>query len=129
LFGDVALMSKLITDIVHGRKNHVAVFSMLFLLCVVNVAYGYAQTQSYHTGDAVPGNVNNGIQGLGRVFKLIQIYRGRHSGAYPVSPGDVLRDMVGNLQSYGFDDISEMIDTLYNPDNQYDDNPSIRLNP
>ncbi|MDQ3815516.1 MAG: hypothetical protein M3347_16490 [Armatimonadota bacterium] len=88
-----------------------------------------SESREYNTGDKVPGDPANCQRILNLIYKLINIYRTRHDGAYPSTLLDVRKDARANAKVYGFDSLEQLWQATRNPDNQYADDQFIRQSP
>ena len=78
--------------------------------------YAFHDTHGY-----VPGNPENGVQGLKRLYSAIQIFRSNHNGNYPASSSALIDDCIRDPGRYGVSDWKAFMDSFYNPDNRYGD--------
>ncbi len=78
---------------------------------------GFAYNETY---GKVPGNPENGISDLKRLYQLVQVYR-RRSGQMPVGAIDIAKDTPNAPEEYGFRTFQETMEFLTNPDNKYGD--------
>ena len=92
-----------------------------------NVKIGSATIQL--TRDKVPGNYSNGITVAQTIYRLLQIYRSKHTGAYPSSMFQVYDDIESDPQLYGFRNAKEAGAAVVNVDNRYADNPLMKRYP
>lgn len=122
-------------------KHHTAYYLIIFSWAVGSLLFsfnvGYADSKKpldavpaegvtpFDTHGRVPGDPNNGIKDLKRIYQIINIYRNEHDGAYP--PDIMSLKLVKNFQKYGFKNLQEAAAFFTNPDTIFADghNPAL----
>lgn len=121
------------------KKQHYAgiVIAVLFslVLCIGVVVFGQlnskpaaldlnnlpAEGYAYNdTHGKVPGDPENGIRDLKRLYQVVQVYRSR-TGKYPEVIFDIAEDVPNAPKEYGFRTYAETLSFFANPDTKYGD--------
>lgn len=82
-----------------------------------------------NTRGRVPGNPENAVQDLKRLFQVLQTYRERHGGAFPFDSSALNKELIDNFASYDFKSAHEAFSFRLNPDARYADDMVARANP
>ncbi len=83
----------------------------------------------YDTHGQVPGDPQNGVDGLKRMYQLMLGYRRKHGGHYPADETALFMDIVRAPQGYGFRDVKDFLAKMNNPDSRFSDFEGLRRAP
>ena len=86
---------------------------------------GYAENDTH---GEVPGDMENGVRGLRKFYRVLQTFRARNNGRYPTSNREIIMDCYKTPQAYHVSDPKELIISLNNPDNKYGDHSYFKPN-
>jgi len=81
----------------------------------------HAENAAHDTRGATPGEAQNGVGDLKRIYGLLGLYRERHGGEFPAQASAMLTEVMSHAADYGFADPSEAVRALANPDSVYSD--------
>jgi len=108
-------------------------FLIVIACCGGSFAFAQPAGQTstvYTTGDKVPGNPDNEVNVLKRVYKYLQIYRQTHDGDFPdKKSGGLFGDIYNHFSNYGFKTLDEAAAATDNPDTVYADSADARKYP
>jgi len=83
----------------------------------------------YDTHGRVPGDPQNGVNGLKRMYQLILEYRRKNGGRYPTDEKALFLNIIRSPQAYGFRDIKDFLAKMNNPDSRFSDSEGLRRAP
>ena len=83
----------------------------------------------YDTHGRVPGDPQNGVNGLKRMYQLMLEYRRKNGGRYPTDETVLFLDIVRSPQEYGFRDVKDFLAKMNNPDSRFSDSEGLRRAP
>jgi len=74
-----------------------------------------------NTRGYVPGNAAISMQNMRQIYQVINIYRARHAGQYPMDIVELLQDLRLHPIEFGFTSFNDVRKTFTSPDTRYGD--------